>query len=163
MKEIQLTKGKVAFIDDEDFEYIMQWKWTAYKGRNTYYAKRNMNNKGDNIGFQMHRSLMRVYDRSILIDHIDGNGLNNQKANLRICNYSQNGANKLKRKGSNGTKFIGITFRKDTKKWAAQVMKDYKHISLGCYNSDIDAAIAYNKKAVELHGEFAVLNKIPNG
>lgn len=152
MKEIKLTQGKVALVDDDDFEYLNQWKWYAHKKPNTFYAIRNPHVK-------MHRLIMGVTDPKILVDHCDLDGLNCQKQNLRIATKSQNGANRISVK--NGTsKYLGVHFDYSRNKWVAALTKNYKKAYSKRFNSEHEAALAYNKKATELHGEFAKLNVI---
>lgn len=159
MKEIQLTQGKVAIVDDEDYEYLNRWKWFAHKRNNAFYATRKYLNKQ----VSMHRQIMNAGDISILVDHKDRNSLNNTKQNLRLCNRSQNNANTKPRKGSL-SKYIGVSLFKKTKnskgKWRATIGKDKRIFHLGYFKTQEDAALAYNVKAQELHGEFASLNQI---
>jgi hypothetical protein len=140
-KEIQLTQGKVALVDDEDYDYLNQWKWYVCNKRFKFYAVRNItisNNKQTIIS--MHRVIMKP-DKDMLIDHLDGNTFNNQKKNLRICTHSENMRNsKIP---------INNTIRFNNK-------KNY----LGSFNDPVDAARAYNAAALKYHGEFAHLNKI---
>jgi hypothetical protein len=156
MKEIILTQGKRAFVDDEDFERLSQWKWCAVKERDTYYAIHRKD--GYNIG--MHRAILG-FSRGDgkVIDHINGNGLDNRRENLRECLNRQNLYNRPKNKKSK-SKFKGVTWHKATKKWRADIMANYKPISLGLYNSPQEAALAYNYAAVHYHGVFARLNII---
>lgn len=157
MKEIKLTLGKVAIVDDEDFEYLSQWKWTTKKHRNTFYARRNMKlPNGKNKDFKMHRVIMGVTDPRQLVDHRDNDGLNNQKSNLRPCSLNENQHNRISRKGS--SKFKGV--RKDGNKWYAQIMSYRVKRNLGSFDNEIDAAKAYNDAAIIYHGEFAHLNQI---
>jgi len=109
----------------------------------------------------MHRIIMCIDDRNILIDHIDRNGLNNQRSNLRLANYSTNQANK-KRLDNKKSKYKGVYFEKSTKKWKSGVMKDGKNFHLGYFKTQEAAAAAYNIKAKELFGEFAYMNIIPD-
>lgn len=160
MKKIKLTKGKVALVDDEDFEYLNQWKWHIQPSINTEYAIRTeWVSKNKCICIRMHRDLLAIKDSRIKVDHKDGNGLNNQKVNLRECTQAQNGRNTRSRKNSS-SKYLGVHFCKTRKKWVAQIQHDKKAYSAGLHLSEADAAIAYNKKAIELHGEFANLNRV---
>ncbi len=141
MKEIQLTKGKVALVDDEDFECL---------------------NK-------MHRLIMNVSDPKIQIDHIDGNGLNNQKFNLRQCSSSQNSMNRRKLINTS-SKYKGVHKRtRATKKktynyWVAAIKVLGKLIFLGYFpftpDGEIQAALKYNKAAIKYKKEFAKINII---
>ena len=156
MKEINLTQGKVALVSDEDYDYLSQFKWHCSKCRNNYYAARTVNMNGKS-GHQilMHKEIMPC-DKSMVVDHIDHNGLNNQRENLRICTYSQNACNYLKKK-NNKCGYKGIYFNKLINRWFCQIKcKDIY------FRQDFDkledAILAYNEKARELHGEFACIN-----
>jgi len=104
----------------------------------------------------MHRFILNA-PRHKLVDHIDGNGLNNRKANLRLCNHSQNAWNRRPNSGCH-SKYKGVYWNKDKKKWHATISKSYKRIHLGYFDNEIEAARAYDKKAKEFFGEFAYLN-----
>jgi hypothetical protein len=154
-KEIILTQGKVAIVDDEDFEYLNQFKWYAnnnYVGRSITVSK----NKQKHI--LIHRFIMKP-DKGMLIDHLDGNPLNNQKNNLRICTHSDNMRNcKISIKNTSGYKGVSFVKKKNTYKSAIKFNK--RTIYLGYYIDPIDAARAYNTAAIKYFGEFAKLNKI---
>jgi hypothetical protein len=154
MKLIPLTQGKFAQVDNEDFEWLNRWDWYLSTCDGKYYAERK--NGIENV--RMHREIMGCMkgDKKI-IDHIDRNGLNNQRDNLRLCTSAQNQFNKTP---SGISKYLGVCWNKQYKKWKAQIRFDKKLINIGHYENEIDAAIAYNAKAKELHGEFANLNKI---
>ncbi|ARO21566.1 hypothetical protein B2J90_29600 (plasmid) [Bacillus tropicus] len=151
MKEIRLTKGKIALVDDEDYETLMQTSW-CYQSPG--YAARRRNKRNE----LMHRVIMKA-KKGEQVDHIDMNRLNNQKENLRIVNNSQNGMNKLVQNNSTSG-YKGVSWRKERKKWEAYVNKDNKRYRLGYFESKNEAAEAYNKKAIELHGKYATLNEI---
>lgn len=155
MKEIQLTQGQIALVDDEDFENLNQFRWCAVKIGRTFYAVRNVRIDGKKRGVRMHCQILG----GKLIDHKDHNGLNNQKSNLRFCTASQNCMNKRKRKNCVSI-YKGVCFHKQHKRWLAHIKKDGKDNHLGYFVTEIDAAKAYNIKAVELFGEFANLNKL---
>jgi len=166
MKEIKLSQhGKnknlnlVALVDDEDFEYINQWKWFADKYKHGYYAGRNDYTTSPKTNISMHRQILGITDSKILVDHANHNGLNNQRYNIRVANKSQNAVNTYSQKNST-SKYLGVCWKERDRKWVAQITKDYKKIWIGYFEKEIDAAIAYNKKALELFGEFANLNKI---
>ncbi len=141
-----------AMVDDEDYENIeFGGKWTAASACNTIYAERG--------GTRMHRVLMNP-PKDMHVDHIDGNGLNNQRSNLRICTPAQNNANKPKRRDGRSSIYMGVTFDKANQKFRATIQKGGKILRLGRFALEKDAAIAYNIKAKELQGEFARLNQI---
>lgn len=153
MKEISLTQGMVALVDDEDYEMVLQYKWSLVKGRNTYYAEQKRRVKYRH----MHRFIMNT-PKGMIVDHLDGNGLNNQKYNMRNCTYSQNNQNRMNR---NSEKFgyQGVT-RRGSNKFYAYIRYKTKLAHLGVYSTAEQAAEAYNKKAVELYKESARLNYI---
>jgi hypothetical protein len=157
MKEIQLTQGKTAIVDDEDFEYLNQWKWYAKHNKYTYYAMRDERiNKIKNT-VRMHRLILDV-PQGLFIDHINHNGFDNRKENLRICTHSQNSMNCKKRENSFSI-YKGVTFNKILNNWRATITLNNKQIQIGGFSIAEEAAMAYNQKAVELFGEFAYLNK----
>lgn len=152
MREIKLTQNKIAFVDDEDFDFLSKFKWYAVKGSRTYYASRFVERKE----IRMHNILIKHKKRNF-IDHIDHNGLNNQKSNLRVCTKQQNNMNKLPMKGGT-SKFLGVCWSQRAKKWRSTITHNGKNIHIGYYANEVDAAKAYNAMAKELFGEFANLN-----
>lgn len=158
MKEIKLTQGKVALVDDEDFEYLNQFKWHSSRGRCTTYVSRY---SYGNIQVLMHRVIMNTPPH-MQVDHIDHDGLNNQKVNLRNCTSTQNMVNRIKRRGAsqyNGVDIHIIKSKNKTYKYIRAVIKiNRKQIYIGHYKTEKDAAVAYDKMAIKLYGEFANLN-----
>jgi len=154
MKEIKLYNGRVALVDDDDFDLMNNYKWSIHKAGNVEYA-RSMPGKQ-----YMHRMILNLNDPRILVDHIDHNGFNNTKENLRACNKSLNGANRKSANKNSLSKHVGVYWFKQTNRWHARVWKERKCYHLGYFKSESDAALAYNKKATELHGEFAHINNI---
>ena len=159
VKEIQLTQGKVALVDDEDFEELNKYKWCAHKPgtASTYYAMRAIsviiNGKRKQKMIDMHRQILGFPKG--MIDHINRNGLDNRKKNLRICTRSTNRLNSKIRK-DNKSGFRGVCWYKQTKKWVAHIAQP--RITIGYFDDVIEAAKAYDKKAIELYGDFAQLN-----
>jgi hypothetical protein len=142
-KQIELTQGKFTTVDDEDFEYLSQWKWYATKNSKTWYAYR-----GKNIA--MHREIVSC-PQDMIIDHKDRDGLNNTKTNLRVCHKSDNTKNTspFSKSGYKGVAFNGSSY--------------VAHINgrhLGSFGSPEDAAKAYDIAAQEEFGEFAYLNNV---
>ena len=158
MKEIALNHGRTALVDDEDFAWLSKCKWYAWEkpNRNTAYALRAEGKKPNRHTISMHREIMNVLP-GIYIDHIDGNGLNNQKKNLRLCASSENQMNsKLRRNSKSGLK--GVSFKKEQGKWVAQIQAHKKRKHIGYFNTKEEAAKAYDETARELFGEFANTN-----
>ncbi len=160
MKKIPLTRGKFALVDDEDFEWLSEFKWycssCTQSGVTRFYAARNMKIYGKPRTRSMHRIMIGV--PNLQVDHKDGNGLNNQRENLRLCTQSQNLANQVNHKHGG---FKGVHFMKSFNKWHAYINKERRRFNLGYFDYAVDAAISYNEKAKELFGEFANLNIIP--
>lgn len=151
-KKIPLTQGQFSIVDDEDFEWLNQWKWYYNNG----YVKRNA--KRDNNGIQhkisMHTLLLKV-ERPFEVDHINRNPLDNRKINLRKSSRFQNSGNIFYK---NKTGFKGVVKR--INRWEAHIRKKGKLIHLGTYKTSIEAARAYNKAALKYYGEFAYTNII---
>lgn len=162
MATISLPHGFSAQVDDQDIGLVSDYNWKAKKLKlsNTYYvySKKHggyINGKKIQKSFVLHRMIMGLVtgDRQ-QVDHINGDGLDNRRCNLRLCNGSQNSTN-WKRANKSG--FRGVVQIKSTY-YAAKIMKDGKHMYLGCFKLPEDAARAYDTAAKELHGKFAVLN-----
>lgn len=160
MKEIILPGKIVALVDDEDFEWLNQWKWKAHKKHYATYAYRHMlNGSGKLISVFMHRQIMDTTDPKIFVDHKDHNGLNNQKYNLRLATPSQNSSNRRPIKNSS-SKYLGVQWFKPTMVWAARIKKYGVVKTIGYFKYEANAALAYNEAAKILHGEFANLNVV---
>ena len=158
MKKIKLTLGKKATVDDEDFKYLNKWNWYASKGYNTFYAVR-MSGK-PRRAILMHRLILKT-PKEKDVDHIDGNGLNNQKTNIRNCTRSQNLYNQYRKNscGFKGIRKIVINCSKKTYcYYVSRIMVMGKGYYLGCFKTPTSAAIAYNNAAIKYHKGFAKLN-----
>ncbi len=147
MKEIRLTNGKVVLVDDQDYERLSKYTWTCLGNR---YALRAIGKRVVLI----HREIMGASDGHE-VDHINGNGLDCRRENMRLCNNQQNHAN-TKAHRDNHSGYKGVSFWDG--KWHAQIQKDWQKTHLGCYDTPEAAARAYDKAALELHGAFARLN-----
>jgi hypothetical protein len=155
MKQIQLTQAKVALVDDEYFDVLNIFKWCAHRHYNTFYAVR-VTNRPNRKMILMHRVILNPLG-GLQIDHINGNGLDNQRANLRVCNGSQNMCNRGKHE-DNTSGFKGVCFRKYRKKFQAQIRMYGKQFYLGMFPTAIEAAKVYDVAAIRIHGEFARTN-----
>lgn len=162
MKKIPLTQGKFALVDDEDFEFLNQWKWFFHINPkdSSGYAIRNGTRSatGTRRRIAMHRVLMKAKKKDIC-DHKNGNGLDNRKNNLRLCDKFQSCWNRRKsiRKKLNALK--GVTKVKNHRGiptyWIARICFKGTRIYLGTFKTKKLAESAYKKKALELHKEFA--------
>lgn len=154
MKQVQLTKGYIALVDDSDFEEINKYKWHVIIGANTQYASTWLWVNGKEVVLRMHWLLMGKPTRGMVIDHIDKNGLNNQRGNLRLCTNQQNSCN---RTSYGSSKYLGVSIvrKRKTPNWIAYIGKQY----LGIFKTEEEAAKAYNKAAQDRYGEFANINQ----
>ena len=157
MKKIPLTQSLFALVDDSDFKELNRFKWYASKSRKTFYAVRKCKCPVDDKWYliRMHRQIMNT-SRGIQTDHKNGNGLDNQRSNLRVCTHAENQHNRRSYYGT--SKYKGVYWFKRNKKWMAYIQQNGKHYNLGSFTNEIDAAKAHDTKAVELFGEFACLN-----
>lgn len=153
MKQITLTQDKVALVDDADFEWLSRWKWRARKCGMVWYACRN-SPRPEHQTIYMHREIL---GDSWHIDHKDGDGLNNQRQNLRSASKQQNGQNSGLRK-NNTSGFKGVSHNRKLNKWVAQIQVGERSIYLGVFATAEESALAYDKAAVEHCGDFARLN-----
>lgn len=160
MREIKLTQGKVALIDDDDYERISQFKWCASRDSKTFYACRAIKRGDKWTTVPMHRIILDA-PIGMEVDHIDHNGLNNQKSNLRIVTRGQNQFNKTP---CGKSKYLGVSLYtvKGRTYIKAYITHNRKRMELGHFYTEEAAAAAYNEAAIRLFGEFAHLNVIEN-
>lgn len=154
MKEIKLTQGKIALVDDEDFERLNQFKWYAYFDRYNHYATRRIIIGEKSKLIRMHREILNTH-KGVHVDHINCNGLDNRKANLRLCTNQQNSFNRKDFHKNNKLGIKGVYWDEKRKKFAAKIHVNYKSIRLGFYNILGDADSAYRKAENEYFGKFA--------
>lgn len=161
MKEIPLTRGYVALVDDEDFEWLAQWKWQAVKDTCTeaIYAVRSIRGTATPSGkgtIRMHREIMGLgYRDSHRVDHIDrSKTLDNRRSNLRIADASQNGANR-RRNRNNASGFKGVWFHKPANRWIAAIKRNGRSTHVGSFGTPEAAHEAYVAAARKQWGEFA--------
>lgn len=152
-KQLPLKYGGFALVDSDDLERIRGFKWEL--SRKGYVISRKMK-AGVLKRMFLHRIINRT-PRSMVTDHINGDKLDNRKLNLRSCSNGENVSNQ-KVRADNTLGFKGI--RKNKRKWSAQIGKDGRHIAIGTFNTKLEAATAYDKAALRLHGAFASTNKM---
>jgi len=160
MKQIKLTQGKIALVDNEDFEWLSQWKWSLKVTKWGDYVYRQKMIDRKSYSFMMHREILEHHGvnlDNLVTDHINHDGLDNRKENLRAATNSQNQMNRRLITTRNGYK--GVNLRRNGKYRASSTLNQ-KSIHLGYFNSKEEAARAYNKFAKENFGEFALFNQI---
>lgn len=160
MKTIELTKGYKTIVDDDDFEYLCKQKWhVKICGRSHYACGKKWNTSTQtSTNIKMHRTILGVTDPKIIVDHADGDGLNNIRSNIRICTRSENQANRMIKYGS--SMYRGVSWDKRAEKWHCYIGWERKMIHLGSFDNEIDAAKRYNQEAEKLFKEFAVFNDV---
>lgn len=156
MKRIPLTQNQFAIVDDRDFEKLSKFRWNACRDGNTFYARRLKGKYPKRTNVHMHREIMRC-PKGKGIDHINGNGLDNRRENLRVSTSLGNARNHKVRK-DNPSGFTGVSFFGKLKKWKAYIHTNKKQIHLGYFDTARDAAIAYDQAAGKIFGRFARLN-----
>jgi hypothetical protein len=153
MKEIKLTNGMIALVDDADFEWLNKYTW-SYDGKK--YAKRTQSRTILKKDLTMHREIMG-FPENKQVDHINGNKLDNRRENLRLCSNSENLCNRGKQK-NNTSGYKGVTWNKNNKNWMAQINVLGKYIYIGSYPEKELAARAYDEAAKKYHGLFSKPN-----
>lgn len=162
--DYRVPSEKFAKVDDEDYDYLMQWKWHSEKHKHCLYAARTERIFEEGVlikrvkRFWMHRVVLKETDPKVFVDHINHDGLDNQKSNIRLCSSQQNSRNARKRKANTISVYKGVS--KSRKRWCAYIRINRKGIHLGNYDREEDAAQAYNEAAIKYHGEFACINSI---
>lgn len=156
MKRIRLTKGFWATVDDSDYKWLSEFRWCTSETNRTNYAITGITvSKNKYSHTSMHKMIMRP-PKGMEVDHIDGDGLNNRRANLRIVTHKQNQRNRKHTNKNNTSGFKGLI--RNGNLWQARITVDGFGVSLGYYNNPEDAARAYDDAALKYFGEFASLN-----
>lgn len=162
MKIISISKGEQTLVDDEDYEILNSIKWQCFK-RKRYqkiekYARTTIQVDKKKVSLLMHRVIMGD-PIGFLVDHINGNTLDNRKSNLRLVNNSQNLMNSEPRKNCS-SKYKGVSFDSNTGKYKAQIQINKKRTHLGLFENELEAAICYNENALKYYGEYARINEL---
>lgn len=154
------SKNEEILVDPEDYDKLIKFNWNCYGGyARTFRRRKEEDNKLRSI---LIHTMILGHQKGLVIDHIDGNRLDNRKSNLRICTVQQNSCNRKIGKQSK-SKFLGVTYHKRDNRFQATIRTNGQRIHLGYFKTDIEAAKAYNEAAQKHHGEFARLNKIDQG
>ena len=165
MKKIDISTPKhpncYAIVDSVDYGDVIRFSWTLHMNHGMLYVRCKMNmgrisGRTQNCEMQLHRYLLRP-PRNMDVDHLNHNGLDCRRSNIRICTTAQNICNQLPRGGS--SKYKGVSWHKQGKSWVAGIKSNGKRQHLGCFSDELEAAKAYDEKALELFGEFALTNE----
>jgi len=156
-KEIALSQGKFAIVDDEDYERVSQFNWHVVGDYAVRRVRLNPPVNGKRQGVQFMHRLIMGEPQGLQVDHRNRNPLDNQRHNLRIATNSQNRMNASKPRATTArSRYKGVAYGKEG--WQAQIMKNGKSLWLGYFASEIEAAHAYDVAARDLFGEFACIN-----
>jgi hypothetical protein len=157
-KQIPLNKGAVTIVDEADYERLMKYKWRiSEKG----YAMRTQTDKGKASGVTMHRMLLDP-PKGFMADHINGDRLDNRRCNLRVVNALQNAQNRKKNQNSRSM-YKGVSWKVSNGKWQARIRVEKQQYHIGLYDTELEAAYAYNEAAKLQHGDYSRLNVLPDG
>jgi len=171
-RRIRLTKGRYAIVDPKDYEWLSKYRWGIQRGRRTNYAARRTEQRpGVKRKYVfMHKEIMKEAlaaarvpgpgprPTKLVVDHINHNGLDNRRANLRVATLAENCRNRRKQKKPTSSKYKGVSWEKVRGQWRAVIRTDNGNISLGYFRSELAAARAYDEAAKTYHGRFASLN-----
>lgn len=159
MKLIHLTQGKTAMVSDEDFDRLNAFKWFSHKMPNTSYAERWLPGyvNGVRVACRMHHAVIGNPSSGMEVDHIDGNGLNNCRENLRFVTRRQNMQNNVN--ASTTSKLPGVSWDKKRRRWKAYIKINGTHKDIGRFMTETDAFSAY-KTAVESLGEKVICREV---
>jgi hypothetical protein len=159
---IWLTQGRYSIVDNKDYEYLNQWSWQFHRTRggfNGYAQRKPLKREEDKKQLKLHRYLLNA-PVNLLVDHINGNGLDNRRENLRLCTNHENQQNQKKweiwGKRPTTSKYKGVCWKKSNRLWVVKVQKRH----YGYFNCEVQAAEKYDEVAEKLYGEFALTNKM---
>ena len=158
-RRIRMTQPNYAIVDPADYERLKGYEWFVRVGATSFYAFRHgpSHNRSKGRYVYMHQEILTVPE-GMVADHINHDGMDNRRTNLRAATRAQNVRNRKKYTKTGSSKYKGVSWKKDNGKWSARIGLNNKSIFLGNFETEIDAAKAYDEAAKKYHGEFACLN-----
>lgn len=161
MKIIKLTKNRFAVVDDADYDRVRKHVWYARKNQTgNWYAATTIRINGKRKQIHMHKFLLNIMGRYPLVDHVDRDGLNNRRCNLRISTHQQNTRHSVKRRGHYTSIHKGVCWSSSDRRWLCQVGLGNRKMYRKMFKNEIDAAKEYNRIAREVFGSYAILNDV---
>jgi hypothetical protein len=160
-RTIELTQGMHTLVSNEDYEWLMQWHWHVTKGNTTYYAVRYT--RKAEVDLYPYRTRLSIHGvlyegritQGLMVDHRNGNGLDNRRSNLRLCTNAQNLRNHTRAPKHSTTGITGVSWHKRDKRWRAYIKVNDKNVHLGYYKT-IEEAIAVRRAAeLQYFGKWA--------
>jgi hypothetical protein len=158
MKKILLTQGMFSLVDDEDYARVLKLKWQLLRTKHTCYAVHGVRENGKVRLILMHRFILGITDRKSDVDHVNFDGLDNRRCNLRPCSRAQNRWHSNPRKSKKYSNYKGVTGHKG--KYAVHIVKNGESTFIGGITSEEKAARIYNELAEQRHRDFAFLNNV---
>lgn len=156
-RRIPVTRGRFVIVDEGDYARLGGFRWHLHPGANgSAYAARTVQRLGRKRKILMHREILGA-PAGVVVDHVDSDGLNNRRSNLRLANAAGNSRNRRSAVGST-SRYLGVYWDAPRQKWRAKIKHERRSRELGRFDCEADAARAYDAAAVALHGEFARLN-----
>lgn len=153
IRTIPLTQGKVAIVDQADYGMLSHWKWYAAADSATWYARRGHRHSGaKHMTISLMHRMVMLPDPSLVVDHVNGNGLDNRRCNLRICTQGQNQQNQ---RAWTGTLYKGVRWAPRQRRWVASINPGERRLHLGYFKTAEEAARAYDSAAMSHYGSFA--------
>ena len=153
VREVPVSGGRTALIDEADYESIQHWKWSSCRKRHTFAVYRAVLEQGKSRRIYLSRFIMQA-PSGLFVDHENGDGLDNRRDNLRLCTHTENNRHRCRPQSTNTSGHRGVFWERGAKKWRAQLSVNNRNVHLGMFLTVEDAGNAYRQAAVSRYGEF---------